>query len=367
MNLLIVSHSFYPSQSPRSFRTTELVKELSRLGHQITLLIQEDGVDRTVFQEKYGVDICYYSLNLKPIKISTHPLLRLISRFVSRTTLQLFEYPQIEIYFKVRNALKKMPQQFDGLISIAVPHPIHWGVEAALRTNPTLTKCWIADCGDPYMLCRTDTFRKLFYFAWFEKRWCRRCDYITIPVESGREGYYPEFRSKIRVIPQGFDFSEVELEPYQPNVVPTFAFAGGFILRRRDPRPILDLLLSMNRPFKFIVYNDTNLLDSYQEKANEKLDLRGYVPRPDLLKELSKVDFLLNIENGTQVQVPSKLIDYALTGRPILSLDCNQIDRVKLEEFLEGNYAQQYRVNLQEYDIRTIAQKFISLMNSPGK
>jgi len=35
--ILIVSNAFYPEISPRSFRTTELAKELSRQGHKDTL------------------------------------------------------------------------------------------------------------------------------------------------------------------------------------------------------------------------------------------------------------------------------------------------------------------------------------------
>ena len=33
------------------------------------------------------------------------------------------------------------------------------------------------------------------------------------------------------------------------------------------------------------------------------------------------MDFLLDLENGASVPTPSKLIDYALTLRPILSVD----------------------------------------------
>lgn len=40
-----------------------------------------------------------------------------------------------------------------------------------------------------------------------EKFWCKQTDYIVIPVENGKAGYYEEFRDKIAVIPQGIDFS----------------------------------------------------------------------------------------------------------------------------------------------------------------
>ncbi|MBK7525412.1 MAG: hypothetical protein IPI53_15025 [Saprospiraceae bacterium] len=38
MKVLIISGDFYPVNSPRSFRTTELAKELSRQGNEVTLM-----------------------------------------------------------------------------------------------------------------------------------------------------------------------------------------------------------------------------------------------------------------------------------------------------------------------------------------
>lgn len=36
--ILIISRSFYPMNSPRSFRTTELAKEFARQGHEVRAL-----------------------------------------------------------------------------------------------------------------------------------------------------------------------------------------------------------------------------------------------------------------------------------------------------------------------------------------
>ena len=85
---------------------------------------------------------------------------------------------------------------------------------------------WIADCGDPFMLNATENYTPPFYFKQLEKSWCNRCDFITVPTETSHEGYYPEFKSKIRVIPQAFNFDEVELGRYLEHNVPTFAFSG---------------------------------------------------------------------------------------------------------------------------------------------
>lgn len=38
MKILIVSRSYYPLNTPRSFRTTELAREFARSGHEVSVV-----------------------------------------------------------------------------------------------------------------------------------------------------------------------------------------------------------------------------------------------------------------------------------------------------------------------------------------
>ncbi|MCK5338692.1 MAG: hypothetical protein KAJ50_07770, partial [Bacteroidales bacterium] len=91
-----------------------------------------------------------------------------------------FEYPAIEEMFKVKKILKN-ENGYDLLISFAVPFPVHWGTAWARTKNHEIAKVWVADCGDPYMGNTNDSFRKLFYFKYPEKWFCKKTDFITIP------------------------------------------------------------------------------------------------------------------------------------------------------------------------------------------
>ncbi|MBK9042487.1 MAG: hypothetical protein IPN97_04575 [Saprospiraceae bacterium] len=73
-----------------------------------------------------------------------------------------------------------------------------------------------------------------------------------------------------------------------------------------------------------------------------------------MIKELSKSDFVLNIENSEiKENLPSKLIDYCLSGRPILSIDSNNINYDNIRDFLEGNYTGQLVIeNIDAYNIK---------------
>ena len=78
-----------------------------------------------------------------------------------------------------------------------------------------------------------------------------------------------------------------------------------------------------------------DMFTSYNKILNDRLILHDYIPRLDLMETLSRMDFLLNLDNGITVQTPSKLIDYALTKRPILCLNSSDIDEDLLFSFMK--------------------------------
>ena len=365
MKVLIISGAFYPQNSPRSFRTTELAKELVRQGHEVKVYIPDFHHDFSEWKDDYpALEICQTKqLTWKDIKLHGNGLNYWIRRIYRRILVQFFEYPAIQWYLKMPRILRD-ENQFDLLISVAVPHPIHWGIARCVKKGMNLSKTWVADCGDPYMGCKTLSYKPPFYFARLEKLFCRNANYITIPIETAKEGYYPEFRDKLRVIPQAFNFDEIKIgAPYIPNEIITFAYAGTFVQGERDPGPVLDYLSTIDCDFRFVVYTrQRNLFEKYIPVLANKLVLKHYIPRNELIYEMSKMDFLLNLEYGTTVQRPSKLIDYALIKRPVLSVYSQQLDVDKLNAFLHRDYSQQFHFeNLEAYDIKNAVKKFIDL------
>ena len=268
--------------------------------------------------------------------------------------------------FMVKNALKKERRSFDLLISIAVPHPIHWGTAWARTTNKPIATTWVADCGDPFMGSNHDSFKKFFYFKYLEKWFCRKADYIAVPKIIMKENYYSQFRSKVIEIPQGFKFDEIATSLYIKNAIPTFAFAGTFIPTTRNPTSLLNYLATIDEPFKFIIYTETqDLLNPFKAKLGDKLIIKNYIPRMDLLKELSTMDFLVNIAYDPIHQAPSKLIDYYLTGRPILSSLTNEFDTTIVAAFLKGDYSQSSVFDtIEKFKIEKVTGQFLALIDS---
>ena len=67
-HILIVSNACYPELSPRAFRTTELVRELVRRGHRVTLLLPNRETYRRNPLTGDGLQIVYSSSRLEPEK-----------------------------------------------------------------------------------------------------------------------------------------------------------------------------------------------------------------------------------------------------------------------------------------------------------
>lgn len=359
MKIVIISRTCFPAKAPRSYRATELAKELVRQGHRVTLYAFLGDYDYTKISESTGIIFKSLGKAKYGMPSNTSPqgqkLLHRIGRAIGRP----INFPECSMIPMVKKAIKS-EGEIDLLITIAVPHIIHFATSLANRSK---IKNWIADCGDPFM--GNPMYKLPFYFEWFERRWCKRCNYITVPVEDAINAYYPEYKEKIRVIPQGFDFANNTLAEYTPNRVPTFAYSGIFYKDLRDPSRMLDYLSTLKDDFKFVVYTKGfGLLQPYMDRLKGKIEVRNYVPREQLLYELSKMDFLVNVLNKSGVQQPSKLIDYALTKRPILNIssDFSKEEQNNLDEFMQADYRHQHLVrDIEQYNISNVAKCFLEL------
>lgn len=367
LKIVIISSVIYPRNSPRSNRATELAKEFGRLRYDVTLYGVLGSYNYSDFEKLYNVKVKNLGKNFfSNFNSSTYNVKDpFISRVAKKVIGKWLEFPSIDLARLTYRSLK-MERNIDLLITIAVPYPIHWGAALYRSIFPDhlVNTTWVADCGDPYM--GNPFHDKAFYFKYVEKWFCNQADYLSVPISEAKQAYYPEFRNKIKVIPQGFNFDEVQLEKnYATNPVPTFVYAGAFYPKIRDPRPLLNFLIDRKYNFKFIVYTkNQTLLDEYKLALGDKLVVNEYISRESLLIELSKADFVLNLENNTSLQSPSKLIDYALCKRPILSINSSQkLDTIRVTEFLEGNYRGRLVIDdIEKYNILNVSKRFLDLV-----
>jgi glycosyltransferase involved in cell wall biosynthesis len=386
LNIVIISRTIHPLLSPRAFRATELAKELAKRGHSVTLYAVLGKFNYSDFQKDTGIVV----KNIGKMWFATDDSegnfrYTLLDKIMFHSLHRFFEFPDIEFTLRIPSIILR-EKNCNMLITNAVPYSIHWGAALAktIFRKEKFPEKWVSDCGDPYMKNPFDK-KKFFYFKYVEKWWGRKTDIITVPLFELKENYYSECQSKIKVIPQGFDFENIRLDKtFIKNEIPTFAYAGTIYPGHRDPTTFLNYLSVLDCEFKFTVFtNDEKFYLPFKEKLKQKLDIRNFVPREQLLFELSRMDFLINFRNrsanlasgnknniqelGSSMKqndygLPSKLIDYLLTKRPILDISKDFSEFELFHEFLTGDYENQNkRPDINQFDIRNVTDKFLNL------
>jgi len=271
--ILIITQRFFPAPSPRSYRATELAKEMARQGHDVTVYAVLGNFNYSSFEKEFNLKIrnigkpCFAILNSDNYVRHTF-----LDRALRKILNSIVEFPDIELTFKMFRILK-VEKNVDLLITVTNPHPINWGCALTKHINKRIfPKIWIADCGDPYMGNAIRKHPPYFYFKYIEKGFCRMADFISVPFEGAIDAYYPEFHEKIKVIPQGFEFDQSNYNNEPPkNLIPTFAYAGTFIKGYRDPTMFLEYLATIHVQFKFIIFtSDISLIEPFIEKLKGK-------------------------------------------------------------------------------------------------
>lgn len=374
MKIHIVTGAFPPDINPRSFRSAELARQFARNGHKVTVtnLSYTPNYDYKNLEKEIGITIdnipIYYHTKAKhEIKKSRFEKIKSSLRAIGRY------YLGGKLFFYEREIIKKIniPKDTDVVISISVPFVTHYSVSKYRKKRERIfnKSCFIADSGDPFSTCQQ--FKMAFYFKAFERRVYKQFDYLAIPTSAAREAYLDLIpQDKIKVIPQGFDFQiRNSLPLYVKNDIPTFAYAGVFYKGIRNPDFLFRYLSELNRPFNFYLFlreKDLfieSILDKYSSTLKGKVYTYYGILREELLRKLATMDFLINIGNTTSVQVPSKIIDYALVNRPFISFTEKTFKSSVFENFMNGNFSEAEIVPyLDRYDIKNVSEQFLSLV-----
>ncbi len=380
--ILMNAYYFYPDITPRAFRAFELVKEFARQGYEVKVLLPKSDYDYSNVCQKYNFSVDFVDYKKSAVDNATNVpaapkeiswFKKIFRNILRRPMYCLFPSGRsLKFYFyAVYKKLKKEQEAYDMVLSIAFPFDTHIGAAMAFGANKQFALAVkVADYGDP--LYKNPAFPNCPLYYWIDRFITSKFDYLTIPTEKALPVYMtfkPE--EEIKVIPQGFDFSEIRRADYQKNPVSTFAYAGTFYEDIRNPTVLLENLYRLHQKgieFRFVIYtktgnpNNMKLLGKYIPLLGDKLVIHNMIPREEAIYELSKMDFLINLENLSESQAPSKLIDYGLTGRPVYSFDQLNFSVEALMKFFDADYSLATAVDLESFDIKNVAGQFLQLI-----
>lgn len=375
MKIAILTAVFHPELHPRAFRAYELAKEYAIQGHdvEVFLLTRIKGFDYEQLSQELHIKITIIPLYTRELGAEnifqqTNPLLRWIHwgyRWLLEYLLagNLFAYST-----RIAECLKHEMQQKDMVIALSTPFMNLLGLAKYVHAHKAQSKTiYIADSGDPFYYSQQT--KRALYFKWVEKWVYRHFDYLSIPTSDAIPAYAPLIpKEKIQIIPQAFNMRDVHLSPAPTSDIPTFAYAGVFYQDIRNPEFLFKHLCTLTEDFRFHVYlrhrdpHITSVLDKYQKQLGEKLIIHYSVKRTDLLYRLSECHFLINISNTTSTQLPSKLIDYGITKRPVYSFDKQSFNPQAFAAFMHGDYTHAMPIDIRPYDIEVVTKQFLELV-----
>jgi len=204
-----------------------------------------------------------------------------------------------------------------------------------------LRRPWVADFRDPWSRApwRGDRFRFAIRAAAFLERCVvKRSDRIVFVAEGNREDfaahYGPKMAAKFRLVPNGCDPAEFDaLERPTPTAEAGHVMLhAGSLYAGRTPLPVLKAvaqaidrgLLDRSRfrlRFLGTALVATDLAEACRElRIDDVVEFLPRVPRHEGLKAMLSATSLLLLQPGHTVSVPGKVYEYLAAGRPIFAL-----------------------------------------------
>ena len=337
-HVLLVTHQFTPHQSPRTTRWSLIAEEIIKLGHKVTVVT---GTKQEVINP--NIEIIYIGnkkannvvQNLREKSNNTegksitnkyfYSFLKKIYRF----TFKIFAWPDYSMFwlFSIYKNRKKINIDYDLMISVSLPFSSHI---AAYIINKKNNKEWIMDIGDPFTL-KNDApeNNKILYGylnKYYENKFYSLADKILFTHEDSMNAHINYFdidSNKTDIANPISNFKEeifIKSLNYNYNSLPVkFGYFGIFTKGVRSPKNLINYLKEI-KDIEFHWYVNDDSKNEVIINTNESQSIfHPLVNRNEALKKMSdSVHCLLSIGNLNTTQIPSKVIEYISTGKPII-------------------------------------------------
>ena len=375
MRILVISYIFWPDVQPRSIRWQAITNHWSNIGHHVSVVtatqldekdkkknnnvevirVQENWIGRIrnklsdpkvkKKKQKGPESTDKHNNNFK--KESGGIKLKKIVKTIYELTLRKLHWPDYA-WTWINNAKKETlslidsEDNYDIVISVSHPFSSHLVGRAIKHKYPDLK--WIMDMGDPFCFLKESPPNNFFLFDKLNERIEGACfnssDGVAVTTPETKQEYsriFPKEVNKIKVIPPLLspDVSSLIKDNQGKRSVPTsnikLVFLGTLYSEIRHPEGLLKLLNTasnkLEKKLEIHFVGPTNNVDvSSFSFPNISINFHDRVSRSSVLKYLQDADVLINIGNSTKYQLPSKLVEYVSTGKPILNISSIEQD-----------------------------------------
>ncbi len=336
---LIVTHQFLPHISPRTTRWKLLVDELVSQGHEVTVITgtkqtSQDNRIKTIFVGNSRASNVVVSLRNQSNSLSTKKRLKVIFykllKKVYRFAIRNFAWPDYTMFWllSIFNTRKKLDLEYDVIISVSLPFSSHI---AGYMINKKIGKPWIMDIGDPFTLKKTAPENNNLLYGrlnkFYERKFYHQASQILFTHEDAMKTHINEFQIQESKVAVGQPISKFQEDLYELSKNYDygtkdikFGYFGIFTQGVRTPDNFLESLRKLkDYEMHWYINSDSESILKKNILDSSKHNYHSQVPRDEAL-ELMTTSFhcLVSVGNLNPNQIPSKVIEYIATGKPVV-------------------------------------------------
>ena len=334
-NILIVTHQFIPHQSPRTTRWKLLYDELIKSGFKVTVVTgtlqtNSDSNIRYIGNRKASriVKNLRSKSNIEQDSSYKNYLYKLLKK-IYRFFYKFFAWPDYTMFwiYSIWKNRKKIDIDYDLIISVSLPFSSH---VAAYIINRDKNKKWIMDIGDPFSL-KNNAFENNRYLYkslnyYFENKFYEKAHQVVFTHQESANEHKKFFNIPENKVIIGNPISSFSQSLFQKSISYNYetkpikvGYFGVLTKGVRSPNEVLKFFHKTD--FELHWYTNPDSIEMIkQNKIDQKYNkFFDMVTRNEALEKMvDSLHCLLSIGNLNPAQLPSKVIEYISTGKPVL-------------------------------------------------
>ena len=377
--ILIISHSYTPFLNPRAFRWTAIAEKWVQQGGKVDVVCSwMPGLRRREFVNGVGVyrvggeiiermrsilrpencSAAEYEKTNSSLTAKKNRLASLIMtavRFIHDVFWKNIYWPDYACTWIGPASNKALDlcstQDYSAIISVSDPFSSHLAGRKVKSHYPQVN--WLVDIGDPFCFRDDIPMNNLQFYkninAKVERDIFDEADGISVTCQPTADKYaelFPEFKNQIEVIPPLLSITYGQKKTgsfFASDGSLRILYIGTLYRSIRSPELLLKLFakLKQHNPdttielhFVGSINKCEDSFERYHQMIGNQIFLHGQVDRDSAICAMKEADLLVNIGNANRYQLPSKIVEYASLGKPILNL--STIDDDSSQMFLKN-------------------------------
>jgi len=335
MKILIVSHQFLPHQSPRTTRWKLIYDELINKGYEVKVLTgtpQDQKNENIIYVGNKRASKLLKNLrdqsNLVQISKIKNTLFSLLKKLY-RGFYKTFAWPDYTMFwlYSIWRKRKKINIEYDLIISVSLPFSSHL---AAYFINKRNKKKWLMDIGDPFSLKQNALENNKYLYKslnnYFENKFFNLAEQIIFTHSEAAEEHSKFFHISNEKVLIGNPISSFDeniflnSKNFNYSSLPiNIGYFGILTSGVRSPVETIKFFKNSDIFFNWFTNQASKniVLQTNFDLANHKFF--EIINRDEALEKMStSMHCLLSIGNLNSSQLPSKVIEYIATGKPVI-------------------------------------------------